>query len=121
MTAADAERATLAIGQAFQLRLFPTPVRYAVRPERPIAPGSYGGIATFTVARPSIYRVTLGAGMWIDVVQGGKAIASATHRHGPPCSGIRKIVDFRLLPGRYLLQVSGGKEPDVTVMIAAAR
>jgi hypothetical protein len=113
-----ASQATLAIGRSAQLRLSPTTaVRYPVRPGRPAAPSTNGGIASFTVARPGTYRVALGSGMWIDVVQGGQAIASTTHAHGPACSGIRKIVDFRLRPGRHLLQISGGKEPNVTILV----
>ncbi len=119
-TASGATGASLAIGQAARLRLSPTPaVRFALRPERPPAPDTRGGLVAFAVVRPGTYRVALGAAMWIDVVQGGKAIASAAHLHGPPCSGIRKTVDFRLAPGRHLLQISGGKEASVTAMIAA--
>lgn len=115
----DASRADLAIGRAFQLRLSAEPLRYAVRPERPPAPGSHGGVAGFTVARAGTYRVALGAGMWMDVVRDGEPIVSAAHGHGPACGGIRKTVDFRLTPGRHLLQISGGKEPTATVMVAA--
>lgn len=120
ISAPAATRATLPIGKAAQLSLSPTPtVRFPVRPERPAAPGTHGGIVAFTVTRPGTYRVALGSGMWIDLIRDGRAIASATHAHGPTCSGIRKMVDFRLTPGRHLLQLSGGKEPSVTVMIAA--
>jgi hypothetical protein len=117
-TAPAASQATLTIGKAVQLRRSSTPtVRYAVRPNRPAASNTHGGIASFTVARPGTYRVALGSGMWIDVVQEGRAIASTTHAHGPACSGIRKIVDFRLKPGRHLLQVSGGNGESVTVLV----
>jgi hypothetical protein len=117
-TAPAAAQASLTIGKAAQLRLSPTPtIRFPVRPDRPAAPNTHGGIASFTVAHPGTYRVALGSGMWIDVVQEGRAIASTTHAHGPACSGIRKIVDFRLKTGRHLLQISGGKEPNVTVLV----
>ncbi|WP_375427185.1 homogentisate 1,2-dioxygenase [uncultured Sphingomonas sp.] len=119
-TAPAATRATLTVGKAAQLRLSPTPaVRFALRPERPAAPDTHAGLVAFTIARPGTYRVALGAGMWIDLVRDGRAVPSTTHRHGPPCGGIRKTVDFRLTPGRHLIQLSGGKESSVTAMIAA--
>ncbi|WP_375404125.1 homogentisate 1,2-dioxygenase [uncultured Sphingomonas sp.] len=119
-TAQNTTAATLAIGKAAQLRLAPaSTLRFAVQPEKPSAPDTHGGIAAFTVTRPGTYRIALGAGMWIDLVRDGRAVPSTTHRHGPPCSGIRKTVDFRLTPGRHLLQISGGREPTVTAMIAA--
>ena len=58
---------------------------------------------------------------WVDVVRAGRALASSAHGHGPACTGIRKIVDFRLQPGRYVLQVSGGTSASVPVLIARAQ
>lgn len=113
-----ASQATLAIGKAAQLRLSPTTaIRYPVRPGRPAAPNTHGGIAGFTVARSGTYRVALGSGMWIDLIRDDRAIASTTHSHGPPCSGVRKIVDFHLEPGRHLLQLSGGTGQSVDVLV----
>lgn len=117
-----AARASLSVGQAAQLRLMPTTaVRYALPPEKPGTPTSHGGLASFAVAKPGTYRVALGAGAWIDVVRDGKALASVAHGHGPTCSGVRKMVDFKLMPGRYLLQVAGNADPVIPVMIAALR
>lgn len=117
-----AARASLSVGQAAQLRLMPTTaVRYALPPEKPGTPTSHGGLASFTVAKPGTYRVALGAAAWIDVVRDGKALASVAHGHGPACSGVRKMVNFKLTPGRYLLQVAGNADPVIPVMIAALR
>lgn len=119
-SAPAAAQATLTIGKAAQLRLSPAAaVRFPIRPARPAAPDTQSGIAGFTVARPGTYRVALGSGLWIDMVRDGRAVASTAHAHGPACSGIRKLVDFRLTPGRYLVQLSGGREPSVTVMVVA--
>lgn len=121
-SAGAASRASLALGQSAQLRLTATPaVRYAIPPEKPGTPASHGGMASFTVAKPGTYRVALGAGAWVDVVREGKALASIAHGQGPACSGIRKMVDFELTPGRYLLQVAGNADPVIPVMIAALR
>lgn len=121
-SAGAASRASLSVGQAAQLRLLPTStVRYALPPEKPGKPASHGGLASFTVATPGTYRVALGAGAWVDVVRNGKAVASVAHGHGPACSTIRKMVDFKLTPGRYLLQVAGNADPVIPVMVAALR
>lgn len=117
-----ATRVALSLGEAAQLRLTPTPsVRYAVSPEKPGAPASHGGLVSFTVTRPGTYRVALGAAAWIDVIRDEKPATSVAHGHGPACSGIRKMVDFRLEPGRYLLQVAGAADPVIPVMVAALR
>lgn len=117
-----ASRASLSVGQTAALRLMPTSaVRYAVPPEKAGKPASHGGLASFTVTTTGTYRIALGAGAWVDVVRDGKAVTSATHAHGPTCSAIRKMVDFKLTPGRYLLQIAGNADPVIPVMIAALR
>lgn len=94
-------------------------LKYAVQPVRPDDDGVHGGIVAFDVAWRGIYRVALGSGAWIEVVSGTRARQSVGYVHGPECSGIRKVVDFELSPGRYLLQLSASKDARVTTMIAA--
>lgn len=114
--------AMLAVGQAGTVALRPSAeMHYAVAPEKPGAAASHGGILTFDVAHAGTYRIGLSAGAWIDVVRDGAAIASVAHGHGPACSGIRKIVDFPLQPGRYTLQIAGSAEPAVTAMVVRSR
>lgn len=120
-TAADAQRNVLPRGAARKLRLLPAAtVRLAAPPERADTGTSKAGLAVFDVAEAGTYRVALGGPAWIEVVRGDKPVRSVGHGHGPECSGIRKIVDFPLTPGRYLLQLSASEAPEVTVMIAAA-
>ena len=117
--AAVADAPLLAIGGGARARLVATDsVRYARQPDKPGAAGSFGGLFAFTVARAGRYRIALGAGGWIDVVQGDRAIASVAHNHGPACSPIRKMVDFDLAPGRYLLQIAGSTARELPLMIA---
>lgn len=92
-------------------------VHYLLPPEHPGAAGSRGGVLTFTVTRAGTYRIALGAAAWVDVVQGGKAVASVAHDHGPACSGIRKLVDFVLTPGSYALQLSGSSAPTLAMLV----
>ena len=76
----------------------------------PVVPrktGPYGGLFAFEAASPGRYRVALGAGVWVEVVANGAALTSIAHGHGPACTAVRKVVDYNLKPGRYLLQVTG--------------
>lgn len=122
--AAAADQAALANavavpGKAVALALKPTPdVKYALRPERPGGSVSFGGMLAFDVGAKGTYRIALGSGAWIDVVKDGQAAVSSAHGHGPDCSGIRKMVDFALEPGRYVLQIVGNGTPSVPVMVA---
>lgn len=112
----------MVIGQAADVRLGAVDATTL-----PAAPGRavpdnapYAGLALFQVARAGTYRVALGAPAWIDVVRAGRALASSAHGHGPMCTGIRKMVDFRLTPGRYVLQISGHDGANIPVMIVRA-
>lgn len=80
--------------------------------------GTSGGLFAFTVDREGRYRVAAGAGAWLDVVHDGQPVASVAHKHGPACSGIRKMVDFQLQPGRYLLQVADAPAPTIGLLVA---
>lgn len=109
----------LIIGQAARLALLPTPeVGYAVPPEKLGEDLSFGGVFTVTITAPGTYRVALGARGWIDVVSDGSTIASSAHGHGPECTGIRKMVDFALVPGTYTIQIAGNPEPGTTMLVA---
>jgi hypothetical protein len=46
----------------------------------------------------------------------GAGVISSAHGHGPDCTGIRKMVDFALTPGRYTVQISANAAPQITVM-----
>ncbi len=109
----------LAIGQAAHVTLRSTPqVHYPLRPEKPGGSVSYGGLLAVTVTEPGTYRVGLSAGAWIDLIKQGKPVTSTAHGHGPECSGVRKMVDFPLTPGRYTLQLGANGEPQLTVLVA---
>lgn len=108
----------IAIGKGTAVRLQPVDtVAFALTPSRAPKIGSFGGVYQFTVATAGTYRVALGAAAWIDVVRDGKSLESVAHTEGPACSGIRKIVDFTLAPGRYVLQLSGAREVPMRVLI----
>ena len=111
--------APLAIGQAANLTLLPTPaVKYALRPEKPGGSVSYGGLIVISAPQAGIYRVALSSGAWIDVLKGGKALTSVAHGHGPDCTGVRKMVDFALQPGQYTIQIAASGTPAIKVLVA---
>ena len=115
-----AQATPITIGTAMTATLLPTgQLRYAAKPGKDAPPASSGGLFAFTVEAAGRYRVALGAGAWVDVIGGGAALASVAHGHGPACSSIRKIVQFDLKPGRYLLQIAGSPAASVPVMVAA--
>jgi hypothetical protein len=111
--------APLAIGEAVDARLLHTPaVTYPLRPEKPGGSVSYGGLLQLVVTTPGTYRVALGSPAWIDLVSsGGTAVVSTAHGHGPTCTGIRKMVDFALDPGTYVLQISANGSDQSEVMV----
>lgn len=93
-------------------------VRYAIPPERAAPAGMFGAVLPLRIAAAGTYRIALEKGGWVDVVSGGKAVASIAHGHGPTCSTIRKIVDFSLTPGDYVVQLSGVNASDGKILVA---
>ena len=79
----------------------------------------YGGMIPINVAKAGRLQVALGEGAWIDLVRAGAVVASVEHGHGPPCSGIRKIVAFDVEPGAYVLQIANAPRPAVDAMAIA--
>lgn len=109
----------IGLGKGVRATLLPTAeVVYPVAPARPGAEGTSGGVFAFEVARAGRYRMALGAGAWIEVVQGGRALVSKAHNHGGACSPVRKMVDYDLARGRYLLEVAGSPTATLGLMIA---
>jgi hypothetical protein len=111
--------AVLTPGVAVRAKLVPqSTLRFAVKPEKPGDAASHGGIFRFVTTQPGRYRVALGSGAWIDVVDGGRSVASVGHGHGPACSGIRKMVDFNLPAGTHIVQITGSRAEILTMMVA---
>ena len=110
-------KAQLAPGRAVTASLHHTrDVAYVTQPEKPGGTVAYGGLLELVVKDAGTYRIGLGSGAWIDVLQRAKSIQSTAHGHGPACSTIRKIVDFPLQPGRYAIQISANADPTVAIM-----
>jgi hypothetical protein len=116
---AGAQAVSAAIGHGVDLALHPTAeLQYAMSPAKADEPTEYGGLLQVDIKDAGTYRVALGAGAWIDLLAGTASIASIAHARGPECSDIRKMVDFQLTPGHYILQISAGRAPVIPLMIA---
>lgn len=110
--------ALLTPGQAADVTLQQTPrVTYPVEPGKPGGSVSFGGLLAFDVAEAGTYRVALGSAAWIDVVEDGASLVSIAHGHGPECSGIRKMVDYTVKPGRHVLQIAASGDAAITVLV----
>ena len=108
--------ATLAIGTAAKVSLHPARHLTLVPGGRSGDRGQ-GGTLTLPIEAEGTYRVALSDAAWIDLAIDGKAVATSAHEHGPACTGIRKIVQFRLTPGTYVVQLSGNPTDAVTLMV----
>lgn len=109
------------VGRAFLVRAIdPSAVRLAVPLDVARHPGRIA-LATIAIARPGAYQVAIDQAAWIDLFAADRtALTSAAHRHGPDCTGIRKIVTFTLAPGRYTLGLSGVAGAAVRVLVTPA-
>lgn len=102
-------------GQAAELTLYPAEdVRF---PAAPGKPGGNGGLAELVISEAGTYRIALGTAAWVDVVSGGQAIVSTAHGHGEKCTGIRKVVEFRLERGRYILAIAGNADTRTQILV----
>lgn len=91
-------------------------LRYGVAPERKPDVHKFGGMIPIEVKKAGRLIVALDAGAWIDLVRDGTVLKSVAHGHGPACSGIRKMVEFDVMPGRYQLQIVNAPSASIHAM-----
>jgi len=122
-SSADLSSANLIVGQTALISLLPdTEVAYPHTPGKRGSSASHAGLFQVRITEPGTYRVALGAGGWIDIVTHGHAMVATGHSHGPEGStGIRKIIDYNLKPGRYIVQIAANEEPRTTILIVRSR
>lgn len=116
--AAAASPPVIPIGHGVRATLVPTTQVTLAAPTGHAKPDASAGVFAFDVAAAGRYRVALGAGAWVEVIAAGKPVASAAHGHGPACSPVRKMVDYDLQPGRYLVQLTDSSTATLPLMIA---
>jgi hypothetical protein len=91
-------------------------------PERtPKAAASFAGHFTLPApAKPGVYKVTLAAAGWIDVVDNGSFLHPIAFSGAMDCEGARKSVKFDL-PARPLdVQFSDVRDPSIAVIVTGA-
>lgn len=116
---ADLAKTIVTIGARTDLTLAPSPkVSFATAPNKAPGETTSNGMASFTVAAAGTYRIALGTSAWINVAKDGVFQKSVAHTHQFGCAGIRKMVDFTLTPGAYVLQIEGGRDAAAGVLIA---
>src|SRR5579862_1769444 len=99
-------------------------VAFALAPaKKKEVPGSRAGLAQLTLEHAGVYRISLSAPVWVDVIANGTLLESRDHqgRHG--CDAPQKIVEFTLPAGTALtlqLSASSGASVDVAITPAPA-
>ncbi len=112
-------KAALSPGMAVTAELPQTPqIHFVTQPEKPGGTVSHGGMFELRIDKPGTYVVALGSGAWIDVLKDGRPLMSSAHSRGPECSTLRKMVDFPLEPGRYVLQISANADAKLPILLA---
>jgi hypothetical protein len=116
-------RDNLPLGVRVDLALRPNAeLKFLVTPRRAPKPGSFGGLVAFEVPKDGPYRVSVGASVWIDVVETatGQSVKSQSFAEQPG-SDLHKYVVFPLQAGaRYTMQISGAKAVAIGVLITPA-
>lgn len=116
--AAAAAEAALPIGKGVDAQLHRNgEVAFPVLPAKPGGSVSYGGLYGLKIGEAGDYQISLGAGAWLEVVEGKSLVASTAHSPGPACSTLKKTVVFPLKPGRYVLEITGNGEAVLPVMV----
>lgn len=71
-----------------------------------------------TIRKAGIFGIAIDREGWIDVAPArGKPLRMASENRGPRCSGIRKIVRYRLRPGAYRVTVARLDSKQVRLML----
>jgi hypothetical protein len=91
-------------------------------PERkPKDTESFAGSIEFAGAKQAAsYAITLSAGAWIDVVQGGQYLKPVAFTGALDCAGVRKSVKFAIGPDPFTLQLSGVPSSSINVVVTPA-
>jgi hypothetical protein len=106
-------------GETFALAPFGD-AKLPTAPERaPKDPNSFAGyISVPAPAKAGIYKITLSAEGWIDVVQNGAEVKSGAFSGALGCEGIRKSVKFDLAQAPFTLELSSVKSNAINLTVS---
>ncbi len=96
--------------------LNPVPATALLRPGTAYS-ASVSTPLTIEIATAGTYGFALDQAAWVDLGRDGRVLRSASHGHGPQSSGIRKIVDFALEPGRYRITLGRTQTASVRLLV----
>lgn|SRR5690606_35958257 len=118
----DAGATRIEPGTRHDIRLHPQRgVTLATAPGKAVPDHAMAGLLVFRVPEDGRYRVSLTTAHWVDVVDGGRVLASLDHEGRRGCPLLRKVVEFELAAGRDLvLQLVGPAADETGVVITAA-
>ena len=81
---------------------------------------TFAGLLAFSVPQDGDYRVSSDTALWIDVLDGGKALERTKLNRRMPCGRVHKSLGFSLRAGlTYWLQLSGNQKQEVHVIITS--
>jgi hypothetical protein len=81
---------------------------------------TFTGLLAFSVPADGNYRVSADSAVWIDVLDGDRALERTKLNRRVQCGHVHKSIGFTLKGGTtYWLQLSGSKTPEAHVMITA--
>lgn len=70
------------------------------------------------IRKGGVFGIAIDREGWIDVAPaGGRKLRMVSENHGPRCSGIAKIVRYRLRPGSYRVTVEKLQGPRAKLML----
>jgi hypothetical protein len=96
----------------------PADAKLPTPPERAPKEGTFAGFTSFkTAPKAGLYTISLSAGAWVDVVQGGHFLKPKAFSGATDCGGIRKTMKYELSTSPFVLQVSGTKEDSISIAI----
>jgi hypothetical protein len=99
-------------------------VAFAHAPGKTVGDEATGtaGLLLFRPTQAGLYRITLDAGMWLDVVNAGQLVDSNGFRGRQPCGPIHKSVEWSLPAATDLIvQISGPATEPVRMTITSAK
>jgi hypothetical protein len=100
-------------------------VKFVAKPQKeiPISGPKYAGLAKMITTQAGLYRVSLGAKAWVELVDLDKHAPEPTahfemQRH---CDRIFKVVEFNLKPQHaYLIEISSSAKEKLNLLVTSA-
>jgi hypothetical protein len=119
---ADGPRPELVPDRPLALRLKPAgAVTFAQAPgQLRKVEAAHGGLVAVRVPAEGTWRIAASGPVWIDLIGPAGPVASSGHGRMAPCTSIRKVVEFALPAGTWLVQLNGNPGPDLRLMLSRA-